>query len=324
MNSKWILQLKMVGRLMTIVVVLLICLIVLFSLRKNVQVDDTNRGKIAQKISYKAERASQEMLKTKKDPLRKSQPIQWHSSGDLSDPRVYIKQDWTDFSSDYIQQNINKEDLPLLHKMLENDKYRSYWPKISAIIGSISDDPKSVTLLVEYIKRDDCDYLSDDMLWQKFAVLMAVGQIGGKTAKDVLLDAITEQGAVDLTEDWITSKRIIEVFRSKDRAMEIFRSMGIHGLVLLGEPNTNDLIKQLYEEAIIHYESTGSKVPLHGALVDARVNMAYIEDFGLEEFYKLHPNDHTIKHSYRLKYSPTARKLGESAQKIRDELEPFK
>ena len=52
-------------------------------------------------------------------------------------------------------QNVSKDQVPRLHKMLRDKKYAPYWHNIARIIGYISDDPNSVYALLDYFQRDD-------------------------------------------------------------------------------------------------------------------------------------------------------------------------
>lgn len=243
-------------------------------------------------------------------------------SENLDDPQVFVKQDWTrGMPYDIIQRHIQQEEIPQLHEMLSDTDYKDYWPIVATIIGKISSDPNSVPILVDYIKRDDCEYLSEEMIFLKTGLPRYLGWIGGEKAKEVLMGAVSQDGALVLVENWIGSRPILRLWPTRDRALQIIQYSIIHGLAYLDDPEATAMIKELHTEAVKHYEATGTIKRLLCGLIDARIKIACREELGEDRFFFLDRNiksqDKFPEH-IRLKYSPIEREVVERIRQINE------
>jgi len=201
----------------------------------------------------------------------------------LDDPREFIKANWQNgIPYDLLKGCIQKDEVPILYDLLKDSSYRPHWPMVARVIGLVSDDVNSVPVLVNYMRLNDCDSLSDHMFGLKVRTPIYYGIVGGDKAKEILLRAITEDGAKDLMKGWVGSERAHQQW---ERNIRRVRNAAYLGLAFLNEPDTNALIEQHYQRelALLPTYTNWESCELFDGLVEAMVQIAHIKDVGKEK-----------------------------------------
>jgi hypothetical protein len=265
---------------------------------------------------------------------------QSNSASDLfyskfGDPREFIKLDWYE-GMDYgmVKRTIKQDKLPLLHEMLKDANYSDSWEKISRLIGYLSKDPNSVTVLLDYFKRDDSwnwqssetpgtvQWVKDNgkcerKLRGKITSLMFIGMIGGPQANLILRQAVTEQGEEKLSAAWIRDNFLPKpsAFVSKADMITGIRVEAIKGLVFSGDRENYEIVKKLYEpgeatcksyrESHTFDESMANSSLLHQTLVESMGKHDYISEHSLEAYFELFGDNNNYDDTivpYEIKY----------------------
>jgi hypothetical protein len=220
----------------------------------------------------------------------------WSARHDkLSDPREFVKMEGHEggFPYSLARTYIEKDQLPLLHKMLEDANYAPYWRNVARLIGYISDDPNSVPLLLSYFQKDD-SYNFRSManlgnLTGKIWSLALIGMIGGEQADVILRDALTAEGAARLAANWIDGKLVEDnsSWSDKNFVLSYIRNAAVHGLVYTGKQENIDIVRRMYFAGGADGE-TDSQMRMH--LLEGVVIDDYIRHHGREAFFQLHGN----------------------------------
>lgn len=243
------------------------------------------------------------------------------SQKDLNEPHWFVQENWKyGMPYDFLQACIQKEEVPVLHDMLGDAKYRPYWPIVALVIGKISRDVNSVPLIVEYIKRDDSDVLTSDMARIKMALVRNLGIIGGVTAKETLKWAATEDGAMAMLDKWIDEDIVIKTWKNRENAIRSFRGAALDGLSFLREEDSNKFIEGLYyKEVKKHQEKI--ETPFLSYLVDSMAIKDCLKEMDIDEWIETEMSgDFNVLIPYIQKYSPTIREKIEQNKDIMDKL----
>jgi len=220
------------------------------------------------------------------------------------DPREFVKREHIPYGLTH--KLINKEQLPLLHKMLEDEKYAPYWHNIARVIGYISDDPNSVPILLNYFKRDDGSNVSS--LAGKMWSIAFIGKIGGEQADDILRQAYTRNGAAALAQNWLDKQQWPKrEWKGKKDVINYITNAAIQGLVYSGKKQNIKIVEQLYKEEAAKVKKTKRPTKLCAYLVDAMAARAFIADHNdkCEAFFALTPQKQSkALRPYLRKYTP--------------------
>jgi hypothetical protein len=188
------------------------------------------------------------------------------------------------------KQNVSKDQLPQLHKMLKDKKYAPYWHNIALIIGYISDDPNSVLVLLSFFQRDDSWNLDTDIkLSGKIQNLAYMGYIGGKPADVILRGCIGSNGAEELAKNWIDKIYKTEgpYFQRRENIINRIKYMALIGLAHTGTQDNTAFLTNLYENQHTYCESHKTRTEFFIALADAMAIQEYITINGIEKYKNL-------------------------------------
>ena len=188
------------------------------------------------------------------------------------------------------KQNVSKDQLPVLHRMLKDKKYAPYWHNIALVIGYISDDPNSVYALLSYFQRDDSWNLdTDTKLLGKIQSIAYIGYINGRQADIILRGCTSSQGAEELTKNWIDKISKIEYpyFQRKENIINKIRDTALIGLAYTGTKDNITFLTNLYKQEHAYCENNKLKTDFFIALADAMAIQEYIAKNGIEAYKNL-------------------------------------
>jgi hypothetical protein len=236
----------------------------------------------------------------------------WSAQYDrYSDAREFVKMEpghEGGFPYSLARTYIKKDQLPLLHEMLEDANYAPYWHNVARLIGYISDDPNSVPLLLGYFKKDDSynfrTIANLDNFVGKIWSLALIGMIGGEQADVTLRDAVTAEGAARLAANWIDGKLVEDnsSWSDKNFVLSYIRNAAVHGLVYTGKQENIDIVRRMYFASGADGE-TDSRMKMH--LLEGVVISEYIRHHGREAFFQLCGNANKLLEAldpYFIKY----------------------
>jgi hypothetical protein len=175
-------------------------------------------------------------------------------------------------------------DLPELHAMLLDLKEEpAARMRAGIVIGYLSRDPSSIPVLLESVRRADDlgaqraagSPLGGEINW-KVRALESVGLVGGDEASEILRQAITPEGAVELAKAWIDLP-LPGVAGGREQVIKEIRGRAAMGLVYTQVPRNVELVSEFYQRA----EQDPSQN--FGALAEAMARRDMIVQMGLEE-----------------------------------------
>ena len=187
-------------------------------------------------------------------------------------------------------QNVSKDQVPLLHKMLRDKKYAPYWHNIARTIGYISNDPNSVFALLDYFQRDDSWNLDTvTKLWGKIDSLYYVGYIGGESANMILRSGVTAEGAQELAQNWIDKNYELNdpYIQNRENVINRIRRSALLGLALTDTKENGDLIKALYEQERSYCEVNKVKTRSFQMIADVMALQEYVSEIGTQAYKTL-------------------------------------
>ncbi|MBN1974950.1 MAG: hypothetical protein JW787_15015 [Sedimentisphaerales bacterium] len=191
----------------------------------------------------------------------------------------FIKYQAVDSGMNFIRlkEQIKKDQLPLLYKLLADATYAPYWHNIARMIGYISDDPNSIPVLLTYFQRNDRSMV--ESISGKIYSIALIGKIGGEKADSILKKAITKEGVEELAKLWINEGKWKNSDKiTKDRVITSTQGAAFTGLVFSGKKENWDLVEKLYNEQKEISLKSGKQTDIMSALVDAMVTKALITD----------------------------------------------
>lgn len=185
------------------------------------------------------------------------------------------------------KQNVGKDRLPQLHRMLKDKKYAPYWHNIARIIGYVSDDPNSVFVLLSYFQRDDSWNLDTDIkISGKINSISYMGYIGGRPADVIMRGCTSSQGAAELAKNWIN--KILKVdgpsYQVEENIINKIRYAALIGLARTGTKENAAFITNLYEQECAYCEANKVRTRFFSALADAMAMQEYIVKNGIEAY----------------------------------------
>ncbi len=215
-----------------------------------------------------------------------------------SDPRQFVKMHGDQgFPYGMAKIYIWKDQLPMLHEMLEDANYAPHWPTVARLIGYVSDDPNSIPLLLNYLKKDDSNYFRTPgevgNLLGKIWTPAYIGMIGGDQADTILREAVTSEGAAKLAENWIDGPLVgnNDRWSDKEEVLLYLRNAVLHGLVCTGKKENIELVKGMYFAKGADMERN---IKMRMYLLDAVTKSEYIGHHGREAFFELQGNSHKL------------------------------
>jgi hypothetical protein len=224
---------------------------------------------------------------------------------EYTDPRKFVKLKWRGgIPRETAIRIITKDKLSLLHEMLKDPDYAPYWHNVAMLICYISDNPASVPVLMDYFQRYD-EQQSREYYPSKIGCIADIGRIAKKEANDLLRKAITNEGAVELSQAWIDKGKPGD-FMGRKEAIDHIRLCAMEGLIYTGIKENLELIESIYEKEYAIFKDTGE---LSDVLFDSAGALAtrdYIEENGLDALRNLETGDGSkylgIMDKYVLKY----------------------
>jgi hypothetical protein len=225
-----------------------------------------------------------------------------------------------------VVDTLDKESVPFLRELLQDESYKDRWGAIATMIAWLSDknDKDSVTAILDYIRRpntwpaDDRDSIIGHTV-KKGGVLKNLGHLESDLVRKTLQDALTEEGAEDLISAWINVQKSAE----PPQLVMIIRSGAARGLALTQDPASVTLLKESYE-TLAHKMLTveyREKEMTSELWLESELLLAYaggmvendmLADMGMEEFVRLRDSGHTwamVRSPYLFKY--LGEKLGD-------------
>ena len=207
-----------------------------------------------------------------------------------SDPRDFVKLKWINgIPRERAIRIITKDDMPLLHEMLKDLDYAPYWHNVANLIGYISDDPCSVPVLLDYFQRND-ETMTYVSFPAKIWCVANIGRIGKQGANELLHKAITEEGAIELAQEWLDSTSLEEEY-SREWTIDYIRLAAMHGLIYTGIKENIELIENIYEKENAVYKDTGEVTRLLHNSIDALAARDYIAENGISAYMNLASGD---------------------------------
>jgi len=177
-----------------------------------------------------------------------------------------------------VRQHVPQEAMPRLHEMLKDPQWAPSWPAIAFTIAKGSDDPASVAVVLDYIRRKE-EWASLEQtalnrrISSKLAMIQWLGRMGGEQAVATLRTAITREGAGELVKSWATDARVLaEMENTPEHIARLVRGQAAVGLVLTRDPDNI---------AAVERERRKSRHPA-STMVDAAVYQRAIEEHGLD------------------------------------------
>ncbi len=209
------------------------------------------------------------------------------------------------------REMFNKDSLPLSYELLKDDDYASYWKSVAQVIAFISDDPNSVSVLLDYFQRDDGEKNFD--MGGKIWSIAWIGKIGGKEADSILRRVITKEGARELAKAWINDELWQDKYfqNNKDRVIKNIQSAALQGLAFSKNQENLDFLEKLYNENFDISIKNNAPTDLMSPLVDAMAHKDYIADHGYDGYFAVwHSDDGRIMGPYIRKYSFLFKTMG--------------
>ncbi len=177
-----------------------------------------------------------------------------------------------------VRQHVPQEAMPRLHEMLKDPQWAPSWPAIAFTIAKGSDDPASVAVVLDYIRRKE-EWASLEQtalnrrISSKLAMIQWLGRMGGEQAVATLRTAITREGAGELVKSWATDTHVLaQMENTPEHIARLVRGRAAVGLVLTRDPENT---------AVVERERQKSPHPA-STMVDAAVYQRAIEERGLD------------------------------------------
>jgi hypothetical protein len=211
-----------------------------------------------------------------------------------SDPRNFIQLNWHEgISYKHAKRLITKNKLPVLYEMLEDVNYAPDWHKVATLIGYISEDPCSVPILLDYIKRDDkwnwniADRAASiGRLLGKISALIGIGRIGGEQANIILRNSTTEEGATQLAKIWIEGQLPTSV-KSKEEVVAYIKGRAAMGLISSRKPENIEIVRQLFAKEEAYCKENRKVTKFYKDLASAIAVQDFTEKNGYEAYLNL-------------------------------------
>jgi hypothetical protein len=188
------------------------------------------------------------------------------------------------------RNNVSKDQVPALHKMLRDKKYASYWHNIARTIGYISDDPNSVYALLDYFQRDDSWNLDSYVkLLGKVESISYMGYIGGPSASMIMRSCATSDGAQEMARNWIDKDYAnnFPAFQVKEKVIDRIRYSALIGLALTGTQENKTFITSIYEQERTYCEANKVKTYSFQMTADVMALQDYISQNSTEAYKNL-------------------------------------
>jgi len=212
------------------------------------------------------------------------------------DPREFVKLRWYN-GMNYKQARrlIKKDQLPLLHQMLQDPNYAPYWHAVARLIGFVSDDPNSIPVLLDYFQRDDSwnwekrGTLAHRRLGGKIDALKWIGKIGRHQVNALLRAAVTEDGAAELAKAWLGHGLVPKssTFNTIANTIVRIRGRAAEGLVLTEDKENIDVVKRLFAKEIDYCRANKKISRLYNPLRSAIAYHDFIADNDREALFSL-------------------------------------
>lgn len=123
------------------------------------------------------------------------------------DPREFVRRSDHEIVPALTRKLLTRDSLPTLYALLEDPAYREYWPRVAKTICYLGDAPRSVPVVIKYIRRsDEWKQGAIETHYECVGKIQAItwlGFLGGEEAEVVLMQAMTPDGARELAKEWI-------------------------------------------------------------------------------------------------------------------------
>lgn len=210
------------------------------------------------------------------------------------DPKEYVKMRWSSGVPYEKTRLIYKPDsLPTFYALLDDIDYKDHWLQIVEIISYISDDKKSIPVILNYISRPDKEILDypGRYIWNKCVALRWIGMIGGEEVDKTLSQALSTEGARNLVREWIDSPLISTKTldeKTKNRFTDCIQGAAAIGIVLSQNQESYKLVEELYKKIITSHMNDGPRYPdLYNKLIEAKATHLTIQEIGFEKYCNL-------------------------------------
>ncbi|HUT30417.1 MAG TPA: hypothetical protein VMX13_11555 [Sedimentisphaerales bacterium] len=181
--------------------------------------------------------------------------------------------------------------------------YAPYWHNVARLIGYVSDDANSIPLLLDYFKRDEGGDVS--LLVGKIWSLAFIGKIGGEQADEILKNAVTEDGAIEIASNWINQELWPEKNWDKSEVIEYIRNAAMIGLVFTRKSDNLGIVKNIYEDEFNRVLKTKKATRLCAYTIDSMAANDFIAEHSMEDYLNLGGAEEIRSLTpYIMKYSP--------------------
>ena len=198
-----------------------------------------------------------------------------------------------------VKKNLSEKDLPELYSLFEKHEYKDDWRYAAQLIGFVSDkgNKKSIDVLMDYLQRPDI-WPSVGETKQAFNLGMGkslcmewIGMIGGDYAQEILLKALTLEGAQEIIKEYSKYADTYFPGGSKDLAASI-RGRAAMGLVYCQSPEAISAVEQMYRQTTeLSISDSKEYAVLLSEMKSAMYIKLVIDEIGLEQRYELYGYD---------------------------------
>jgi hypothetical protein len=184
------------------------------------------------------------------------------------------------------QEALDKDALPRLYAIMKDPSQSEYWDRAAALVGMIGRDAESAKELVDYAKRPiDWKVIKEERratshVIAKAGIFRWLGRMG---ADEVLVRALSPEGANEIVKAWIDDPSLPPWGRDKDQVLGMVRGSAAVGLVLTGKKENTARVDEIYQKVAVLPISRPNE-ELYNQVVDAMAIKQLIADQGLDRY----------------------------------------
>ena len=184
------------------------------------------------------------------------------------------------------QEVLHKDALPRLYAIMKDPSQSEYWDRAAARVGIIGRDAESAKELVDYAKRPiDWTVIKGERratshVIAKAGILRWLGRMG---ADEVLVRALSPEGANELVKVWIDDPSLPPWGRDKDQVLGMVRGSAAIGLVVTGKKENAARVDEIYQKVAVLPISHPNE-ELYNQIVDAMAIKQLIAEQGLDRY----------------------------------------
>ena len=232
------------------------------------------------------------------------------------------------FALENVDEYLIQKDVPVLVDMLGDPRYRKDWGVLSMVLARLDKGTDAQHAIIHMIRRGDIWPRNDRDLrrfvWTKINAVGTLGHTNGDVARATVRDALTENGAAKLAEEWLGRDLPAEFQSNPGGVVSAIRGRAALGLVYSLDEDNVRMVEKLYESmapdvkkrrahlresSLGFYDLTLEEQNLDGlfnALVSALATRDLIRDVGNDQFLEIAADNDALYRAlggYLRKYS---------------------